>query len=92
MRMNRVQFQPGLSMPDFINLYGTEAQCETALAKARWPEEFQCPGCGHRGPLPAPQPTAHDLSMQRLPPTELGDCWHRVPRLEPASDDLVFGH
>jgi transposase-like protein len=49
MSMNRVQFQPGLSMPDFIRQYGTEAQCEEALVQARWPEGFRCPGCGHGG-------------------------------------------
>ena len=46
MAMNRVQFQPGLSMPDFFQQYGTEAQCEAALEQARWPEGFRCPRCG----------------------------------------------
>jgi hypothetical protein len=27
MAMNRVQFQPGLSMPEFFQQFGTEAQC-----------------------------------------------------------------
>lgn len=27
MAMNRIQFQPGLSMPEFLKRYGTEAQC-----------------------------------------------------------------
>lgn len=49
MSMNRVQFQPGLSMPEFIQLYGTEAQCEAALMQVRWPTGFRCPGCGHSG-------------------------------------------
>jgi hypothetical protein len=31
MAMNRVQFQPGLSMPEFYQRYGTEAQCQAAL-------------------------------------------------------------
>ncbi len=34
--MNRVQFQPGLSLPEFLRTYGTEAACEQALAHARW--------------------------------------------------------
>ena len=38
MAMNRIQFQPGLSMPDFFARYGTEAQCEPALVEARWPD------------------------------------------------------
>ena len=31
MPMNRVQFQAGLSMPEFLELYGTEAKCQAAL-------------------------------------------------------------
>lgn len=46
MGMNRIQFQPGLSMPEFLEQYGTEAQCEAALEKARWPDGFRCPCCG----------------------------------------------
>lgn len=45
MPMNQVQFQPGLSMPEFLELYGTEAKCEAALEAARWPEGFRCPRC-----------------------------------------------
>jgi transposase-like protein len=44
--MNRVQFQPGLSMPEFLRQFGTEVQCEAALERARWPEGFRCPHCG----------------------------------------------
>ena len=46
MSMNRVQFQKGLSMPEFLGRYGTEAQCEQALVAARWPSGFVCPVCG----------------------------------------------
>lgn len=45
MAMNRIQFQPGLSMPEFLKGYGTEAQCEHALETMRWPEGFRCPRC-----------------------------------------------
>ena len=34
MAMNRIQFQPGLSMPEFFARFGTEAQCESALVAA----------------------------------------------------------
>ncbi|EIC23585.1 IS1595 family transposase [Thiorhodovibrio frisius] len=47
MPMNRVQFQTGLSLPDFLAQFGTEAQCESAVEQARWPEGFRCPDCGH---------------------------------------------
>jgi hypothetical protein len=46
MPMNRVQFQPGLSMREFMSLYGTEALCEAALIARRWPQGFVCPRCG----------------------------------------------
>lgn len=47
MSMNRTQFQPGLSMPEFLKQFGTEAQCEVELRLARWPHGFVCPCCGH---------------------------------------------
>jgi hypothetical protein len=43
MSMNRIQFQPGLSMPEFLEQFGTEAQCEAELQKTRWPQGFVCP-------------------------------------------------
>jgi len=46
MKKNQVQFQKGFSLADFMELYGTEAQCADALFKARWPSGFQCPACG----------------------------------------------
>lgn len=45
MAMNRIQFQPGLSMPEFFKLFGTEALCSAALQGARWPDGFRCPAC-----------------------------------------------
>jgi hypothetical protein len=33
--MNRIQFQPGLSLPEFYKLFGTEALCAAALQSAR---------------------------------------------------------
>ena len=35
MARNGIQFQKGLSLPEFQKLYGSEAQCESALEKAR---------------------------------------------------------
>jgi transposase-like protein len=47
MSKNRVQFQKGLSLPDFFSAYGSEAQCAETLFKWRWPLGFVCPECGH---------------------------------------------
>ena len=48
MAMNLVQFQPGLSMVQFMQQYGTEAKCYRALYRARWPQGFRCPACNER--------------------------------------------
>lgn len=45
MKMNRIQFQAGLSLNQFLTRYGEEQQCESALESARWPEGFRCPKC-----------------------------------------------
>ena len=46
MAQNLIQFQPGLSLPEFMQRYGTHAQCEQALIEARWGDGFVCPKCG----------------------------------------------
>ncbi len=46
MPQNRIQFQKGMSLDEFINQYGSESQCEAALDKARWEKGFSCPKCG----------------------------------------------
>lgn len=46
MSMNAIQFQRGLSLPQFQAQYGTEQQCERALVAARWPHGWQCAHCG----------------------------------------------
>jgi hypothetical protein len=46
MSMNRVQFQPGLSLAEFERQYGTQEQCEAAVRGWRWPRGFSCPRCG----------------------------------------------
>ena len=48
MARNRIQFQPGMSLSQFLELYSTEEQCEAALEKARWPNGFHCPRCGEQ--------------------------------------------
>lgn len=45
MPMNRVQFQPGMSLREFQARYGAEQQCRQALQEARWPHGFRCPSC-----------------------------------------------
>jgi hypothetical protein len=47
--MNRVQFQSGLSMHQFMELYGTQDKCEAAVISWRWPGCYVCPSCGEAG-------------------------------------------
>ena len=35
------------TFPEFQEQFATEEECEAHLFKARWPEGFECPRCGH---------------------------------------------
>jgi hypothetical protein len=35
-----------MSLFEFFQQFGSEAQCEAALERARWPQGFRCPRCG----------------------------------------------
>ena len=48
MPKNKIQFQKGLSLPRFQQLYGSEEQCRALLFKYRWPHGFVCHKCGHK--------------------------------------------
>lgn len=48
MAYNPIQFQQGMSLPEFLQCFGTEAACAEALRRSRWPDGFVCPGCGGR--------------------------------------------
>ena len=37
MSSHKIQFQPGMSIPEFLRHFGTEAQCAEAMKRARWP-------------------------------------------------------
>jgi ISXO2-like transposase domain/Transposase zinc-ribbon domain len=47
MAQNKVQFQQGLSMEEFMARYATEEQCRDAVFAMRWPDGFSCAECGH---------------------------------------------
>jgi transposase-like protein len=46
MAYNLIQFQHGMSLPKFLQSFGTEANCAEAVKLARWPAGFRCPRCG----------------------------------------------
>ena len=45
MSSHQIQFQPGMSIPEFLTHFGTEAQCADAIRRSRWPDGFRCPRC-----------------------------------------------
>ncbi len=45
MAQNKVQYQRGLSMPEFFDGYGSVEQCEALVRGWRWPDGFVCPRC-----------------------------------------------
>ena len=47
MARNRVQFQKGYSLVQFMDEYGSEEKCTEALFRWRWPNGFVCPRCEH---------------------------------------------
>ena len=48
MAKNMIQFQKGMSIPEFMDNYGTEQQCRDTLFKLRWPNGFVCPRCDNK--------------------------------------------
>ena len=61
MTMNRVQFQPGLSMPEFFERYGTEAQVRGGAGGGALAHGLRLPGLRRRG--------AHQLRARRAAAT-----------------------
>ena len=47
MARNRIQFQKGYSLTQFVDEYGSEEQCVAALFRWRWANGFVCPRCEH---------------------------------------------
>ena len=92
MAMNRVQFQPGLSMAEFMDRYGTEDKCEAALIAARWPQGFACPACGCGRAARVRARRAAVLAVRRLPPPVQRHQRHDLRGHQAAADALVPGH
>ena len=70
MPQNRIQYQQGFSLSEFIHKFGTEEKCEAALEHARWPEGFRCPRCSaeHYGEI-------HDNRRKRY---QCKSCRHQT--------------
>jgi hypothetical protein len=46
----RIQFQPGMSLTEFLNRFGTEEQCIEQVMRQRWPGGVECARCAARQP------------------------------------------
>lgn len=42
MQMNGIEFQRGISLPEFLHSYGQAAQCAVAVKQACWLDGFRC--------------------------------------------------
>ena len=47
------------SLPEFQRVFPTDSACAVYLERLRWPDDFECPKCGHKGePYRFPKRTA----------------------------------
>jgi len=65
---NKVQFQKGYSLMDFMKEYGTEEQCREALFLWRWPDGFRCSECGCN----------QYCSLKKRPIFQCNNCHHQT--------------
>jgi len=92
MPMNRVQFQPGLSMREFLSLYGTEELCEAALIARRCPQGFECQRCGVGQERTTFERQGRLLAVRRLPVPVQRAQRNRLRGQQVGPDELVPGH
>jgi len=90
MSINRIQFQPGLSLADFLKDFGTDAQCEAFVEQARWPRGLFAPT------VPQPVPFSSDGAGRRSTNAVLAGnkcLWspERLPRNQSAAFSMVYG-
>ena len=69
MARNRVHFQKGYNVTQFMDEYGLEEKCLEALYRWRWPNGFVCPRCDH---------TEH-RGLQSRALYQCRKCRHQVP-------------
>ena len=89
MARNRVQFQKGYSLTQFMDEYGTEEKCREALFRWRWPNGFRLPkmladrALSRSKPCQAPggQVTTHSGRFTELDPDKLRGGYYTSPEL-----------
>ncbi|MEI8267041.1 MAG: IS1595 family transposase [Betaproteobacteria bacterium] len=70
MSSHQIQFQHGMSIPEFLTRFGTEEQCAEAIHRSRWPGGFRCPRCA------SAQHYAVDHGARKL--FQCGACRHQT--------------
>lgn len=71
MPKNKIQFQKGLSLQRFQELFGTETQCREKLYQAKWPGGYRCPKCKHD----------HSYQLKSRPLYQCCKCKHQTSLL-----------
>jgi hypothetical protein len=92
MPMNRIQFQHGMSLPEFLRSFGTEEQCAAAVAAARWPDGYACPRCAASAYWTVKHQGRELFPVRELPSSDVVDRRHGVRQYQAAADDMVPGH
>jgi len=64
---NKVQFQKGYGLSEFLQDYGTEEQCRKSLFQWRWPKGYICPVCG----------STHYCLLKSRPIYQCNHCHHQ---------------
>lgn len=91
MPQNPIQFQHGMSLSEFIEQVGTDAKCEAALERARWPSGFICPECGEHEHSMCCRRRSALLTVLAQPCANERSFRLTLPCLQAASDQVVPG-
>jgi hypothetical protein len=91
MSSNPIQFQQGMSLPEFLQCFGTEAACIAALRRALT-RGLPVPTVLVRCALRAGSRAAALVSMQRLPSPNLAVRGNAVLEHQAAVEPVVPGH
>ena len=88
MSTNRILFQPGLSMPEFLKQFGTEAQCEAELEQVRGPKALFVSAVPTRVIVCLKLDRTKHFSARV---GDIADCGNSLPKHQVAADGLVPG-
>ena len=64
MPIHKIQFQPGNSMNEFVERYGSEVQCTRVLEQIRWAAGYRGPRCGESQCYRIAATTTHRALLQ----------------------------